>query len=244
VVPRELSGSGVAIAALAAVEVAVVALIAHAYGTDGTVSTIVALLLAPVAVLLTAALARRSAGRAYGVAAAATYVALPLLANRFMLPTYRSTFDRQVVPDLVGLRGTGWFVLGLLVTTVLAFAPRRVTAAAGVAAAVAAIVVWGTGDLSAIRGGLHETAWSITLLEWLVVAGVIGLARRDPWRAAAAGGWVVAVTLHAAHRGYDNGAFWESLSAAGPTLAVLLSALGLLVPPLRARQARPVEPAG
>jgi hypothetical protein len=244
VVPRELAGPGVALTALATLEVAVVALIAHAYGTDGAISTVVALLLAPVAVLLTAALARRSARGRYPVAAAAVYVALPLLANRFLLPTYRPTFSRQALPDLVGARGTGWFAFGLLVTALLAFAPRRVAAAAGVGAAVVSLAVWGAGDLSAVRSGLHETAWSIALLEWLFVAGVIGLARRDPYRAAAVGGWIAAVTLHAAHRGYDDGAFWQSLSAGAPALAVLLSALGLLVPPLRARPARPVEPVG
>jgi hypothetical protein len=244
VVPRKLPGPGVALAGLAAAEVAVVVLIAHRYGTDGALSTIVALVLAPVAVLLTAALARRSAGRAYAVAAAAVYVVLPLLASRFMLPAYRPVFDREALPDLVGLRGTGWFALGLLVTAVLAFAPRRAAAAAGVVAALVAFAVWGTGGVSTLRGDLHETAWSITLLEWLLVAGVIGLARRDPWRAAAAGGWIVALALHAAHEGYGHSAFWQSLSAGAPTVAVLLSALGLLVPPLRARTARPVEPAG
>jgi hypothetical protein len=225
--------------------VAVVAAIARAFGTDGTASTLGALALAAVAVLATAALGRRVAGERFAVAAAAMYVILPLLANRFMLGTYRSTFDHQALPDLVGLRATPWFALGVVVTAALAFAPRRPAAVAGAAAAVVALLTWGTGDLASIRGGLHETAWSITLLEWFLVAGVLGAARRNGWLAVALGGWLVALVVHAAHVGYNDAAFWQSLAAGAPAAALLLTSLLLLIPPLRRlRTAQSSEHAG
>jgi hypothetical protein len=241
VVSRSLKRPGVALAVFALAEVAVVAAIAHAFGTDGTASTLGALALAPVAVLATAAVGHRVAGMRFAIAVAAVYVVLPLLANRFMLVTYRSTFDHRAVPNLVGLRATPWFALGVLVTVALAVAPRRPAAVAGVAAAVLAVVTWGTGDLASIRAGLHETAWSITLLEWFLIAGVIGAARRSAWLALALGGWLVAVIVYAAHVGYNDAAFWQSLAAGAPTAALLLSSLALLVPPLRRPRTTPAS---
>lgn len=223
------------LAALAATNVLVVAGIGWAYGTDGALSTVAALVLAPAAVLATAAVGRRLGGDRFALGAAATYVVLPLLANRFMLGSYRGAFDRQALPDLVGLRATWWFALGVAVCLVVAFVRPRIAAAAGLVATTAALVVWGAGDLSGVRGGLHETAWSITLLEWFFVAGVIGAARRGSWLAVGVGGWLAALILHAAHVGYDGAAFWQSLAAGVPAAALLLSSLALLVPLPRRR---------
>jgi hypothetical protein len=211
----------------------VVATVASTFRTNGPGTTVAALVLAPVAVLATAAVARRIAGELFAVVAAATYVLLPLLANRFMLESYRMTFDREALPDLVGLRATPWFGLGVLATAVLVAAPRRAAGIAGIAAATAALISWGTGALAAVHSGLHETAWSITLLEWFLVAGVVGAARRDRWLALALGGWLIALIAHAAYVGYDKAAFWQSLSAGAPAASLLLSSLVLLVPPLR-----------
>ncbi len=241
-VSRSLARQGIALAALAAAELVVVAAIGAAYGTDGTASTFGALALAPVAVLATAAFARRVAGERFAIAAAVTYVVLPLLATRFMLSTYRSTFDHQALPNLVGLRATPWFALGVLLTAALAVAPRRAAGVSGAVAAVAALILWGTADLASIRNGLHETAWSITLLEWFFVAGFIGAARRNLWLAVALAGWLLAIILHAAHVGYDNAAFWQSLAAGASLAAVLLTSLALLVPPLR--RPRPAQSPG
>jgi hypothetical protein len=221
VVSRNLSRQGVALAIVAIAELVVVAAIALAFGTDGTASTLGALALAPAAVLATAALGRRVAG------------------DRFMLGTYRSTFDHRALPDLVGLRSTPWFALGVLVAAALAVAPRRAAGVAGAVAAVVALIVWGTGDLASIRDGLHETAWSITLLEWFFVAGFIGAVRRNGWLAVGLAGWLLAVIIHAAHIGYNDAAFWQSLSAGAPAAALLLSSLVLLVPPLRRPRTAP-----
>lgn len=206
---------------------------AHAYGDDGAFSTVVALVLAPIAVTATARVGRRLAGRGFGLAAAAMYVLLPALGRIYVFADYRSTFDHRALPDLLGLRATPAFALGVLLAVVLAFTPRALAAALGAIAIIVSLIVWGAHDLVGVKNGLHETAWSITMLEWLVVAGVLGAARRSAWLAVGLGGWLVATALHAAHQGYANAAFWQSLAAAMPAIAVLLSAIGLLVPRLR-----------
>jgi hypothetical protein len=233
VVSRELTRSRVALGALAAGEVLVVAAVAAAYGTDGRLSTAVALLVAPAAVVATFVLAERLAGTAFGLAAATTYVVLPLLGTIYMFATYRSTFTHDAIPELVGLRATPWFALGVALAVL---APVRVTAPAFIALGAVA-VVQGAGDLSTIQAGLHETAWSITMLVWLVVAGVLGALRRSRSRAAILAGWLAFAVFHGARGGYDGAAFWQSLSIATPAIAVLLSSIGLLAPRLRAAPA-------
>ena len=52
-------------------------------------------------------------------------------------------------------------------------------------------------------------------------------------RAAGLAGWLALALGLAAQRGYDDAAFWQSLALAAPAIAVLLSSLWLLVPPLR-----------
>jgi hypothetical protein len=222
-----------ALIALMAIELAIVAWAAVRYTTDGAAATAAALLLAPVAVWSVAVAGGRLGGRPFGLLAAATYVVLPALGTRYMLVSYRSTFAHEAIPNLLGLRGTPWFALGVGITLAVAYAPRVILAAVGVAAAAAALIAWGTEPLGGIRAGLHETAWSITLLEWFVLAGLLGAARRSIWLALALFGWLVAAILHGAHGGYDNAAFWRSLSVAAPAAALMLSSLVLLVPPLR-----------
>jgi hypothetical protein len=229
VVPGKLARPRLTLITLATLEVAVVAAIGIAYGSDGPASTVVALVLAPVAVTLTWRLADRIAGPRFANLAAAVYVLLPGLAALTMLGTYRSTFLHRAVPDLVGLRGTPWFVLGLAIG---AAALLRVAAPVlAVAGFVLLVTSW--DDLGAIRIGLHETAWSIAMLEWLAVAGVVGAALRSRVRAAGLAGWLALALGLAARRGYDDAAFWQSLALAAPAIAVLLSSLWLLVPPLR-----------
>jgi len=229
VVPGKLAHSRLTLVALAALEVAVVAAIGIAYGTDGAVSTAIALVLAPFAVALTWRLADRLAGPRFANLAAAVYVVLPALAALAMLGTYRSTFLHRAVPNLVGLRGTPWFVLGLAIGVAALF--RLAAPVLAVAGLVVLVTSW--DDLGVIRVGLHETAWSITMLEWLAVAGVVGAALRSRVRAAGLAGWLALALGLAARRGYDGAAFWQSLALAAPAIAVLLSSLWLLVPPLR-----------
>jgi hypothetical protein len=230
VVSRELTRRGVALPALAAIEMVVVVAVAVAYGTDGPVHVALALACAPLAVGLTWSLADGLAGRRFADAAATVYVLLPALGTLYAFSTYRSAFMHQAIPDLVGLRATPWFVLGLALA---AFAVFRWSAFVYLAPGVA-MLVYGYGDLSGIRIGLHETAWSITMLIWLPIAGVLGAMRRSWLRATALAAWLAFAVGHAARQGYDGGAFWQSLSIAAPGIAVLLTSLWLLVPPLRA----------
>jgi hypothetical protein len=225
--------------ALMAIELAIVAAAAIRYSTDGAAATAAALVLAPVAVWSIAAAGNRLGGPRFGLLAAGSYVLLPALATRYMLASYRGTFEHEAIPDLLGLRATLWFALGVGITLAVAYAPRVILAAVAIAAASAALIAWGTDPLSGIRVGLHETAWSITLLEWFVVAGLLGAARRSVWLAIALFGWLVAAILHGSHGGYDNAAFWRSLSVAAPAAALLLSSLVLLVPPLRRPRTAP-----
>ncbi len=228
-VPRKLTRHGLRVASLAAAEVLGVGVIASRYGTDGPLSTIAALVLAPVAVGLTYSLGKRLAGERFGFGAAAVYVALPFLGWLYMLSTYRPTFAQHALPELVGLRATAWFALGLVLAALALFRPL---APLFVIVGGFELVV-GFSDLDVIRTGLHETAWSITMLEWLPIAGTIGAARCSWLRAATLAGWLAFAIGHAAKQGYDGAAFWQSLSVATPAIAVLLSSLALLVPRLR-----------
>jgi hypothetical protein len=229
VVPRKLTRPRLSLASLAAAEVVGVGVIAARYGTDGTLSTVAALVLAPVAVGLTYALGMRLAGERLGFAAAAVYVALPFLGWLYMLSAYRPTFAHEAMPDLVGLRATPWFALGLVLAVFALLRPFAL--AFGVVGAYE--LASGFGHLGVIRAGLHETAWSITMLEWLPIAGTIGAARMSWLRALTLAGWLAFAVGHAGRQGYDGAAFWQSLSIATPAAAVLLSSLALLVPRLR-----------
>lgn len=180
---------------------------------------------------------RRLAGRRFAVAAAAAVVGLPLLGIWYALPTYRTTYMHDALPALVGATSTGWFALGVAVAAAALLLPRHAVAAAGAIAAVVGVAVWGLGALTDVKNGLHESGWSVTLAGWLVVAGLIGLARRSPWLAVGFGGWFAFVLLRAAHRPFDHGLFWAALAPAAPVAALLFVAIALLVPRLRAAPA-------
>jgi len=160
-------------------------------------------------------------------------VALPVIGNAYMLPTYRSTFLHGALPSLLGLRSPGWLAVGVVLVAALAVGPAAAVPAGGVVLAAWAVVRYDVGDLSAIKLGLHETAWSIALAEWFVVAGLLGAAWRS-WRLALGLGGILALAvLRAAHHGYDNAAFWKNLGLGMPAVALLLSSTALLVPRLR-----------
>jgi hypothetical protein len=234
VVSLERARPGLTGAALGAAAMLVVVFVAVAYGTDGPLSTVAAIVLAPVAVALTRRLGRRLVDDRFGVAAAIVYILLPALGRLYALADYQSTFTHEAVPNLVGLRGTPWFALGLVLAAMALF---RVSAVLFVVAAVVSIAM-GTGDLAGVRAGLHETAWSVSLTVWFGVAGVIGAARKSVAIAASLAGWLVLAVLHGARQGYADAAFWQSLSVATPAIAVTLTSLELLVPPLRPALAR------
>ncbi len=136
------------------------------------------------------------------------------------------------MPAILGLQATGVFAVGIALAVAVAAAVRfslPAAAAAGVLAAVVSLALWG-GSLGALRPGLHETAWSVALCEWVAAAGMLGALLRRPFPGAALSGWLVAAIAWGAHRGYPDEAFWRSLAVAGPAIGVVLSSLGLLVP--------------
>lgn len=231
------------LAALAA-ELVVVG-VAVTQPTDGAVSVVVAVILAPIAVLAVARTAERLAGGWFPDAAAFVYVVLPLAANRFFLPGYRPTFDRHALPALVGLQATWTFALGVLIVLAISVLPRSVAAVGAVVLFVVASIVWGFGDLGVWQPSVHETGWSVALPEWLLVASVLGAMLRSPAIGGALAAVIVATVLRATHQQYYTGEFWRAFGVAAPASAVLVSSVALLVPPLRrARAARPdVEPA-
>jgi hypothetical protein len=222
-----LTGGAAAAQALLALVVGV-----H-YGNSGAVSIVLALVLGPLAVLGTARIGIRIAGDAFAVGAAWTFVLLPLVAVAFFGSGYRHTWLHVVLPQLFGTRTTSWYAVGTALALVVAHIPMRVAALGGGIAVVTALFVYDPGALGGVRSGIHETGWSVSFAEWLPVAGVIGVARRAPLLAVALGGWFVFFALRGADHGYGGGVFWASLAPALPAAALLVSALGLLVPRLR-----------
>jgi hypothetical protein len=223
VVPDVLGRQRVAVAACAAAALLVTAAVAWKEPNDGAAAVVVALVLAPLAVAATAALGARVAGDRFAIGAAAAYVVLPLIANRFMLSTYRTTFDTHALPALVGTQHTVLFAGGIAVAIATALGPKVVAAAGGVVAFVLAASVWQLAGVGRLAPGFHETVWSVSLLEWLLVAGILGILLRAPLLGLAVGGWLVAAVLYGAHRGYDDGAFWRSLAVAAPAVAIAFS---------------------
>jgi hypothetical protein len=237
VVSRARALAGLAPAAQLVLAVAVAA----TGGTGGALSLVGGLILGPIAVVVTSLCARRLAGPAYGIAAGWSFVLLPVVALLFFTSAYRSTWTHEVLPSLVGVRDTRWYALGVLIALVAAFAPVVVLGALGVIGLVAGAVTYGFGDLSDVRVGIHETGWSVALAEWLPVAGAIGVARRSVLTAIGIAGWLVFFALRAASEGYDAGAFWAGLAPALPAAALLVTSIGLLVPPLRRPRPQPAS---
>jgi hypothetical protein len=218
-------------------DVVVTLLVRIVYGGDGALSTLAGVVLGSVAVVAVHRIGLR-VGRRFAFGAAAMVFVVPLLGAAYALGTYRPTYTHHSLPALFGLAHPGWFAIGVGLAVASAFAPATTTAAAGVLAAVGAAVVWGVSPLGDVTNALHETAWSITFIEWLPVAGVLGLVRKAPWSAVGTAGWLVFFVLRAAHRSFDEGAFWAALAPAVPAAALLLAAIALLVP-RRSPAARP-----
>ena len=151
-----------------------------------------------------------------------------------------------------------------LAAPLLAFALRRrgravLGFAAGLVPALVVLLLWrargpGGVDLGGIGSALHvhwsrlsytftwvrEYFWSLHVFQWLVVAGVIAVARVSPVKAVFLGAWFFAFLLS---RGGDpaldirQGTLWPALTPALPALAVLVAAIPLLAPKLGPRLA-------
>ena len=220
-----------ALRAAAGLNVLVVALIWAAEGAANIFAGIAALCLAPIAVWAVSEVAHRiDERRRFADTAGVVYAVLPLIAWIYFIAPYRHFYLHEIAPSLVGLHSPSWFALGVGLVAVASRTRAFVLAGAGLAAGTVAVSYWGTGPLHDVRNGLHETAWSIAFLVWLVVAGVVGVARRSPLLAVTLAGWLGFFVLRAARTGYADGAFWHGIVPAMPAAALVLTSLGLLWP--------------
>ena len=151
-----------------------------------------------------------------------------------------------------------------LAAPLLAFALRRrgratLWFAAGLVPALVVVLLWrargpGGVDLGGIGSALdvhwsrlsytftwvREYFWSLHVFQWLVVAGVIAVARVSPVKAVFLGAWFFAFLLS---RGGDpaldirQGTLWPTLAPALPALTVLIASIPLLAPKLGPRLA-------
>ncbi len=220
----------------------VLALVVGVREDASALGLLAAVVLWPVATWAVHGVGRGLAGDRFALACAAMLLALPVVATAYFLPPYRAIYRHEVLPALIGVEHTAWFALGVALAVVARFAPARALAVAGAVAAAAALIVWGIDPLRALRNPLHETGWSIALLEAVPIAGFLGVARRSIWLAVGLGGWLAFFVLRAAEAPYDTGAFWRELAPAMPAAAILATSLALLVPRLRPAPARaPVD---
>jgi hypothetical protein len=255
-VGRRLGGrTGAAAAAIAWIALPLVALplLTHAYRdtyVDGFLPallglTVLPLLPAAVASVAAAALLLRSlqasrvedavlAGALAAFAAGIVAVALGLFAGivlalavaRRRLPVLGLVVG--AVPGLVALAIWRWRVLGGLEVTL-------------------GPVSWDA--FIANMAQLREHFWSNRLLQWLPLAGAVGLARLSLPGALLAAGWVgaFAITTAASESpavSFDGALFFGAWLPALPAYLLLAAAIPLLVPTLRDRLADRLEPAG
>ncbi|MGZ4353164.1 MAG: hypothetical protein ACXVZ4_06440 [Gaiellaceae bacterium] len=96
--------------------------------------------------------------------------------------------------------------------------------------------------LDANELGFQEYFWSMRLLQWLPLAGALGLARRSVPLAlallAVVAGWLI-VEGSSVGAQVSNGTFLPALLPAAPAYCALAAGIVLLVPPLRIAKAQP-----
>jgi hypothetical protein len=80
---------------------------------------------------------------------------------------------------------------------------------------------------------LREHFWSGRLIVWLVIAGVIGLARRSPTASVLVGGWFLAFALvkgSYASASIEDGSLFRIMMPSYPAFLLLLASVPLLLP--------------
>jgi hypothetical protein len=211
------------------------------------------LLLAPVLVGAAWWLGRTVAGRVGSVAAPLAVVLVPVLGALYANAKLRDAYVDRVLTEAVGV-ADGWgFAAGalLLLAVALVVTKRRSLAAAGATLALGVIAVAALGhgiglDVSKDAfdlniAGLREFTWSNRTLQWLPLAGAIGVARLSPLTALLLAIWFGTFTL--AYGASPNvtvgdGSFFAAFVPAIPAFSLLVAAVPLLVPTLPARLER------
>lgn len=95
--------------------------------------------------------------------------------------------------------------------------------------------------------GIKEHFWSLRVIEWLVIAGLVGLGRRSVTLLLVVGGWFAAFVLTKgtyAHANIDDASLFRLMMPAYPAFVLLLAGLVYLVPGPRRAPLAPPEPAG
>ncbi len=90
--------------------------------------------------------------------------------------------------------------------------------------------------------GIREHFWSVRLIEWLVLAGIIALARRSLTAAVLVGGWLaVFLVVKGSYGGADveDGSIFRVMMPAFPAFVLVLASLPLLVPHLPSKLRQP-----
>ena len=208
------------------------------------------LVLAPVLVGAAWAVGRTVAGRVGAVAAPLAVVLVPVLGALYANVRLRDTYVDRVLTEAVGL-ADGWRFAAsalLLLAVALVVTRRRPLVAAGAALALAVLAVaalrQGVGlDVSkdAFDGnmaGLREFTWSNRILQWLPLAGAIGVARRSPLTAVLLTVWFGAFAYAygaSPNLEVEDGSFFGAFVPALPAFSLLVASVPLLLPTVPAR---------
>lgn len=173
--------------------------------------------------------------------------ALALLATR--RPRLLASFAAGLAPALVTL--TVWKERGLGQIPILGSASTEASSSSLAPPLGAGLskytgqLDWGrfTNNLDLIR----EHFWSVRVVEWLVVAGLVGLARRSPRAALLVGGSFAAIVVvkgSYSSASVEDGSVFRIMMPAFPMFVLLLAGLPLLLPhaPRRLSEWRPAFP--
>lgn len=276
------------------------------------------LVLLPVALVSIYSIAETIAGRAYGYAAAALWVAVPYICIPLFDPRFHERYVEQLLPQALGLTGMADFpslvavlaasafllralthrsptdaVLAGLVAGFafglkpanLAFLPAPLLAlaaarrwrhlavfAAAVVPSLATLALWkqralgeqpaftqprarlAAGDRLALPDlgnvlekyyrvdwenlwrnldQVREFFWSVRILEWLVAAGIVAVARRSVPKAVFLAAWLLGFVIlkgSPAAATVESGSFFRYVMPGFPPLVIFLAALPLLLP--------------
>jgi hypothetical protein len=185
------------------------------------------------------------AGRVGSVAAPLAVVLGPAFGALYANVKLRDVYVDRVLTEAVGV-ADGWgLAAGALLLLAVALAvqrrPEHLAAAAVLVLAVLAVAAARRGvglDVSrdafdANMAGLREFTWSNRILQWLPLAGAIGLARRSPLAALLLAVWfgAFAFAYGASPRlDVEDGSFLGAFVPAFPAFSLLVVSVPLLVP--------------
>jgi hypothetical protein len=147
-------------------------------------------------------------------------------------------FAGGLIPSLLGL--ALWKYRGLGYIPAFSNPPAALAAGVSTVAPVGSLNLninhylhFSWGRLTHNIDGIREFTWSLRLLMWLIIAGLIGLARRSLPAAILIGGWFTTYLLLKGSTGVADiygGGFFRYLSPAFPAVFLLAVSVPFLVP--------------